>query len=249
MTGSNLIRSWAPRAFSLAAMTMMLPAGLYAQPPTPQMNVMYECMVPYSFKFLSCTGSSANDTCDVLSFYAGHPFQHGKSTYPQVQNLLPRCHLQTPAEAQADARSASAPLPNMAANSGGAGPGGFKVGDTVRVLIDGWQEARVIQVHGASYLVHLPNGVDVSKLWPTEVRRVGKLTADDHAAGQYDRGDRVQVLVNGRWMNGEVRGQNLNMYNIKVAGVDTGFGDDHVDTTPENIRISTTAPPPAAAAK
>ena len=249
MTGSNLIRSWAPRAFSLAAMTMMLPAGLYAQPPTPQMNVMYECMVPYSFKFLSCTGSSANDTCDVLSFYAGHPFQHGKSTYPQVQNLLPRCHLQTPAEAQADARSASAPLPNMAANSGGAGPGGFKVGDTVRVLIDGWQEARVIQVHGASYLVHLPNGVDVSKLWPTEVRRVGKLTADDHAAGQYDRGDRVQVLVNGRWMDGEVRGQNLNMYNIKVAGVDTGFGDDHVDTTPENIRISTTAPPPAAAAK
>jgi hypothetical protein len=83
----------------------------------------------------------------------------------------------------------------------------------------------------------------------SEVRRVGKLTAEDHAAGQYDRGDRVQVLVNGRWMEGEVRGQNLNMYNIKVPGVDTGFGDDHVDTTPENIRISTTAPPPAAAAR
>lgn len=247
MAASRVIRSRARLGLS-AALTLLLPTvSLHAQAPTPQMNVMYECMVPYSFKFLSCTGSSANDTCDVLSFYAGHPFQHGKSTYLQVQNLLPRCHLQTPAEAQADARSESTPLPNMASNPGGAGPGGFKVGDKVRVLIDGWQEAQVLQVHGASYLVHLPNGVDVSKLWPTEVRRLGKLTAEDHAAGQYDRGDRVQVLVNGRWMEGEVRGQNLNMYNIKVPGVDTGFGDDHVDTTPENIRISTSAPPPAAA--
>jgi hypothetical protein len=75
---------------SLAAVLMLLlpTVSLHAQPPTPQMNVMYECMTPYSFKFLSCTGSSANDSCDVLSFYAGHPFQHGKSTYLQVQNLL-----------------------------------------------------------------------------------------------------------------------------------------------------------------
>jgi hypothetical protein len=118
------------------------------------------------------------------------------------------------------------------------------VGDRVRVLIDGWQEATVIQVHGPSYVVHLPNGIDVSKLWPMEVRRVGKLTAEDHAVGQYDLHDRVQVLVNSRWMEGEIRGQNLNMYDIKVPGVDTGFGSDIVNTTPENIRMSTTAPPP-----
>src|SRR5271168_5569529 len=72
---------------------------LYAEVPAPQMNAMYECMGPYSFKFLSCTGKTANDSCDVQSFYSGHPFQRGKSTYPQVLNLLPRCHLQTPAEA------------------------------------------------------------------------------------------------------------------------------------------------------
>ena len=235
------------RGFAGAGAVLALAAlPSHAQSPAPQLNVMYECMVPYSFKFLSCSGSKASDTCDVQSFYAGHPFQRGRSTYPQVLSLLPRCHLQTPAEAQADARSAALPPP-AAANPGGAGPGGFKVGDTVRILSDGWQEAQVIQVHGASYVVHMPNGVEVSKLWPIEVRRVGKLTAEDHAAGQYDRGDRVQVLVNGRWMEGEVRGQNLNMYNIKVAGVDTGFGDDHVDTTPENIRISNTAPPLAPA--
>lgn len=61
--------------------------------------------------------------------------------------------------------------------------------------------------------------------------------------GQYDLHDRVQVLVNGKWMEGEVRGQNLNMYHIKVPGVDTGFGSDVVDTTAENIRMSTTAAP------
>jgi hypothetical protein len=144
------------------------------------------------------------------------------------------------------ARAAAAPAPNPA-NQNGPGPGGFKAGDTVRVLIDGWQEAKVIQVHGRSYVVHLPNGIDVSKLWPMEVRRVGKLTAEDHTMGQYDLHDRVQVLVNGRWMEGEIRGQNLNMYTIKVPGVDTGFGSDSVDTTPENIRMSTAAPPAAPA--
>jgi hypothetical protein len=80
------------------------------------------------------------------------------------------------------------------------------------------------------------------------VHRLGKLTAEDHAAGQYDLHDRVQVLVNGRWMEGEIRGQNnVNMYDIKVPGVDTGFGSDIVNTTSENIRMSTTpAPPPPA---
>jgi len=175
-------------------MQSLMAAGIHAQTPALQMNVIYECMPPYSFKFLSCTGTNATDVCDVQSLMAGHPFQRGKSTYPQVMNMLPRCHLQTPAEAQVDARNAQVPLPNNAANPGGAGAGGFKVGDRVRILSDGWQEAQVIQVHGASYVVHLPNGVDVSKLWPIEVRRIGTLTAEDHAAGQYDKGDRVQVL-------------------------------------------------------
>lgn len=123
------------------------------------------------------------------------------------------------------------------------GNGGFKVGDRVRILSDGWQEGTITQVHGRSYVVHLPNGIEVSKLWPIEVRRLGKLTAEDHAAGQYDLHDRVQVLVNGRWMEGEIRGQNLNMYDIKVPGVDTGFQSDTVNTTPENIRMSSTPAP------
>jgi hypothetical protein len=222
-------------------------ASVLAQATALQFNVVYVCQPPYSFKFLSCAGTNPSDMCDVQSFAGGRPFQRGKSTYQQVMTLLPKCHLQSAAEAQAAARGAAAPGANPAMNQSGPGPGGFKVGDTVRILSDGWQEGKIIQIHGVSYVVHLPNGVDVSKMWPMEVRRVGKLTAEDHAAGQYDLHDRVQVLVNQRWMEGEVRGQNLNMYSIKVPGVDTGFGSDIVDTTPENIRMSTTAPPAAAA--
>ena len=222
-------------------------ASVLAQTPPLQMGVVYECQpAPLGFKFLSCTGTSPNDLCEVQSLNAGRPMQRGKSTYAQVMGVLPKCHLQTPAEAKAEASGAAAPAPVGTQN--GTGPGGFKAGDRVRILADGWQDAQVLQVRGNAYFVQLANGVQVSKIWPSEVRRIGALTAQDHAAGQYDLHDRVQVLVNGRWMEGEVRGQTLNMYHIRVPGVDTGFGSDIVDTTPENIRVSTT-PAPAAPAQ
>jgi hypothetical protein len=238
-------------------------ASVLAQAPALQMNVIYVCTDGQSFKVFSCDNTTG--ACDYQNYKKGQAYQRGEALGVQLTALLPaKCHAQTPAEAQADPHRGEippAPSPFKAraaaggngagaatANQSGAGSGGFKVGDTVRVLIDGWQEATVLEVHGRSYLVHLPSGIDVSKLWPYEVHRLGKLTAEDHAAGQYDLHDRVQVLVNGRWLEGEIRGQNnVNMYDIKVPGVDTGFGSDIVNTTPENIRMSTTpAPPPPA---
>jgi len=244
-----------------------LAAGALAQTPTLQMNVVYVCTDGQSFKVFSC--NDTNGACDYQNYKKGQAYQRGEALRVQLAELIPaKCHAQTPAEAQADPhrgeippvpspfqartsaganRPAAAAATNATSTQAGPGAGGFKVGDTVRVLADGWQEATIIQVHGSSYVVHLPNGVDVAKIWPTEVRRLGKLTAQDHAMGQYDLHDRVQVRVNGKWMEGEVRGQSLNMYHIKVPGVDTGFGSDVVDTTPENIRISTTpAPAPPA---
>ena len=237
-------------------------ASALAQTPALQVNVVYVCKDGQSFKVFSCDNSTG--ACDFQNYKNGQANQRGQALRVQLAALLPaKCHAQTPAEAQADPHRGeipAAPSPfkaRAAAGGNGSGSadansqtggGGFKVGDTVRVLVDGWQEARVTQVHGRSYVVHLPNGIDVSKLWPLEVRRLGKLTAQDHAMGQYDLHDRVQVLVNGRWMEGEIRGQNLNMYDIKVPGVDTGLGSDIVNTTPENIRMTTT-PPPAAPAQ
>jgi len=252
------------RTFSLKLFLLVgLASGALAQTPTLQMNVVYVCTDGQSFKVFSCNDTTG--ACDYQNYKKGQAYQRGEALRVQLAALIPaKCHAQTPAEAQADPHRGEIPLapsPSKARASAGTnrtaavamnaqtglGAGGFKVGDTVRVLSDGWQEATIIQVHGNSYLVRLPNGVDVSKIWPTEVRRLGKLTAEDHALGQYDLHDRVQVRVNGKWMEGEVRGQNLNMYHIKVPGVDTGFGSDVVDTTPENIRMSTTpaSPPPA----
>src|ERR1700733_7041697 len=238
-------------------------ASVLAQTPALEMNVVYVCTDGQSFKVFSCDNTTG--ACDYQNYKKGQAYQRGEALRVQLAALLPaKCHAQTPAEAQADPHRGQippAPSPFRArANAGSdgsgsaaavnsqTGPGGFKVGDTVRVLSDGWQEAKIIQVHGRSYVVHLPNGIDVSKLWPIEVRRLGRLTAEDHAMGQYDLHDRVQVLVNGKWMEGEIRGQNLNMYDIKVPGVDTGFGSDIVNTTPENIRMSST-PAPAAPAQ
>jgi hypothetical protein len=253
------------RTSALVSLFLAMPiASVLAQTPPLQTNVVYVCTDGQSFKVFSCNNTTG--ACDYQNYKKGQAYERGEALRVQLAALLPaKCHAQTPAEAQADphrgeippapspfkarASAGSNSSPSAAAvNSQNSGPGGFKVGDTVRVLIDGWQEAKIVQVHGRSYVIHLPNGIEVSKLWPTEVRRLGKLTAGDHAAGQYDLHDRVQVLVNGKWMEGEIRGQNLNMYDIKVPGVDTGLGSDIVNTTPENIRMSTT-PAPAAPAQ
>ena len=223
-------------------------AAAFAQTTTLEMNVIYVCpSIQASMKVYSCEGPAANNWCDVQTASPGRGNARGKSTRQQVMALLQLCRRPTAQEEQAAARMNNNPGGAPAAGAA-SGPGGFKVGDTVRVLIDGWGEARVIGINGNSFRVRLPNGIEVSKMWPYEIHRVGTLTAADHAAGQYDLHDRVQVLVNGKWMEGEVRGQRDNMYDIKVPGVDTGFGSDVVNTTANNIRMST-APPPAAAAR
>src|SRR5215472_14243 len=184
----------------------------------------------------SCTGTGPGDTCDVQTTPQGRPSMRGKSTRQQVMTLFALCQL-----------PAGAPGGPGAPAQAQASPGGFKVGDRVRVLASGWQEATILQIRGRSYYVRLSNGIEVSKDWPTEVRRLGALTAADHAAGQYDAHDRVQVNINGRCAEGTIQGQQGNMYEIKVPGYHGDFDTDLYSTTPENIRMSTTpAPPPPA---
>jgi len=232
------------RFSTLKNLVFAIPVAVLAQTADLKMGVVYQCpAVQATMEVFSCTGPAATDSCDVQTAPQGRPAMRGKSTRQQVMALLGICHLQTPAEAQGAARGSPAAVPVQTQ----AGPGGFKVGDTVRILSVGWQNAKVLQVRGNSYFVQLENGIQVSKSWPTEVRRLGKLTAEDHAVGQYDAHDRVQVMISGQWREGEILGQNLNMYNIKVPGFHGDFDTDNYSTTPENIRMSTTpAPPPPA---
>ncbi len=232
---------------TLRTVILAISTAVLAQTADLKMGVTYQCpSVHATMVVYSCTGSAAADTCDVQTAPQGRSSMRGKSTHQQVMALLAICHPQTPDEAKAVARGGSAPS-NGSAVQGQAGAGGFKVGDKVRVLSSGWQDATVLQIHGRSYFVRLSNGIEVSKDWPTEVRRIGALTAADHAAGQYDAHERVQVNINGRWAEGTIQGQQGNMYEIKVPGFHGDFGTDLYSTTPENIRMSTTpAPPPPA---
>jgi hypothetical protein len=114
----------------------------------------------------------------------------------------------------------------------------IKVGDSVEVVTGfGWTPAQVIAIQGNDYRV-LVNGIQVTKTYPAEVRRVGAATAQDHAAGQYRLGDRVQVNVNGQWMEGKI---------VTEMGMDyqVQFGNQTVWAGPQNLRAST-APAPSA---
>jgi hypothetical protein len=220
------------KSFLWMATLSLLPA----QTPTLQMGVVYICpSVQAVMKVFSCAGSAATDMCDVQTAN-GRGNMRGKSTRQQVTSLLPLCHPQTEAEAAAAAKAAAgAPAP---ASGPATGAGGFKVGDEVEVLTaGGWMDAKITQVNGSLYSVHAANGGDARKSYPTELRRLGKLTAEDHANGQWELHDKVQVTVQGKVMEGEISGYNGNDFDVRVAG-------GTVHTTAQNLRMST-APPPA----
>src|SRR5579863_7485690 len=140
------------RSFFLRCLLLAVPmASPLAQTPALQMNVVYVCTDGQSFKIFSCNDTTG--ACDYQNYKKGQAFQRGEALRVQLAALLPaKCHAQTPAEAQADPHRGEippAPSPFKArasatsngsgssatANSeAGPGVGGFKVGDTVRVL-------------------------------------------------------------------------------------------------------------------
>src|ERR1051325_7096192 len=97
-----------------------------------------------------------------------------------------------------------------------AGSNGINVGDTVEVVTaQGWTLARVVAVNGNQYKVRV-GAYDVTKTYPGEVRRQGRLTAQDHAAGQYRAGERVQVMFVGRWVESKIHTEMGREYQVDV---------------------------------
>jgi len=236
--------------------------SVLAQAPALQMNVVYVCTDGQSFKVFSCTGVEDNAACDFQNYKNGQAFRRGQALRKQLSDLIPaKCHAQTAAEAQADPHRGEIPAPSAqrpaaaatqraapAATTpqapiqggNGAGLGGFRVGDTVRInTAFGWMNAKVMQVNGANYFVHADNGADVWKPYPSEVRRIGPLNAEDHAHGLYDLHDRVQVLYQGQWVDSEVITTFAlgDRYEVTLPGNQTGYA------TPQQLRFVSVAPP------
>lgn len=117
---------------------------------------------------------------------------------------------------------------------------GIKVGDAVEVVTGfGWTPAKVVAINGNSYRV-LVQGIQVTKDYPTEVRRIGAATAQDHANGQYKLGDRVQVNFEGRWIDSKVITTLGMEYQVELPGNRTAW------VNPQNLRPSAAAPAAAA---
>lgn len=224
-----------------------------AQAADLQFNVIYQCAPSLSAKIFSCTGKEPTASCDLQNYRDGKPTQRGMLMRQPLVVGLQKCHLQTPDEAKAHpagpdlpanaaggANRAPSSNPNAAAaaNPNQAGAGGFKVGDTVRVPLG---EGKILQVRGREYFVRNSNGVEIWMSYPEQIRRIGKLTAQDHALGQYHAHDYVQVLVEGKWVEGEVIRQSDNVYTMKLAR------GNEVDTSAQFMHAST-APPPVAKA-
>ena len=108
------------------------------------------------------------------------------------------------------------------AQARGAAPtdaNGFKVGDTVQVdTALGWFDAQIVSAIGNEYRVRVATGTIVSKTYPNELHRKGAYTDRDRAVGLYDLHDRVQVNVQGRWIDGEVITTRGLEYEVQLPG-------------------------------
>ena len=225
----------AARIVGIVLIGVALPALLVGQAQL-QFGVFYSCPGGTRFKVFSCAGSEPGSACDIQTFSGTRSLSRGPAPRGQVIGLLPSCHLQTAAEEKALASRApeQAAAPQTASN-------GIKVGDSVEVLTGfGWTPARVVAIQGNNYRVNT-NGTQVTKTYPAEVRRIGGATAQDHAAGQYRLGDRVQVNVNGQWMEGKIVLEYGMEYQVQ-------FGNRTVWAGPKDLRPAS-APAPAAAGK
>lgn len=112
------------------------------------------------------------------------------------------------------------------ADASPADANGFKVGDRVQVLTAfGWTDATILTASGGNYRVHTQAGANVTKTYPAELRRIGPPTLNDKKAGQYTLHDKVQVNVNGTWMDGEIV-TTLGMdYQVQVSGNRTAWAN------------------------
>ena len=192
-----------------------LTTAALAQTPALQMGAMYQCAPTQVLKLLSCNA----DTCDVQVYVDGKPAQRVQPNRQKLTALLAPCHIQTPQDAQAQARVANQLDPN-----------GFKVGDTVQInTAFGWTSGRITAIAGNNYRVNA-QGIEVTKTYPAELHRTGPLNDRDHAAGLYDLHDRVQVNVDGRWVESEVVVTQGMEYQVKLPGNRVAWAK------PENLR-------------
>jgi hypothetical protein len=152
--------SWFLRV--IAGSVMLGSAVLRAQTKPLQLNVVYDCS-PGSqrMKILSCAGDGDDAMCEVQSYTRAELGPRRKATRKELTSNLKYCHVQTPAEAKADA-AAPGSRPARAAGQSrllpqkAAAEGPYKAGEHIQVLFEGsWVDCKIEVTRGSDYMVSL----------------------------------------------------------------------------------------------
>jgi hypothetical protein len=159
-------------------------------------------------RVLSCAGPNPTDACEAELRLPGQQAQRGPITRQQLGGLLASCGPADGAGGNAPAGAATEPDRN-----------GFKIGDEVRAATaGGWYRATILQRNGDSYRVRFNASAEAWKTYPIELRRNGPLNDVDRARGLFDMNEKVQVNVEGKWVDGKVVGEMGMDYNVEIPG-------------------------------
>src|SRR5215468_4967804 len=208
-----------PRIRSVALVALLaVPMQLLAQ--EPQIGNLYKCANGQSgLKVTKCSGGNP-DVCDVELYRDGKLLNTVQLPKANLGDLMRICQGSAPPAAAAPG----------AANSGQADANGFRIGDEVRAATaGGWYVGKILRANGDSYFVRV-GGADVWKTYPTELRRVGPLNDQDKARGLFEVGEKVQVNLEGRWVDSKIVTEMGMEYQVELPGNRTGW------TTAQNLR-------------
>jgi hypothetical protein len=176
--------------------------------PELKLGVVYQCTGDARLRVFSCAGPNPTDACEAELRLPGQPAQRGPITRQQLGVLLASC---------GTGDGAAGNPPDAAANE--PDRNGFKIGDEVRAATaGGWYQAKIVQRNGDSYRVRFNASTEAWKTYPAELRRSGPLNDVDRARGLFDMKERVQVNVEGKWVDGVVVGEMGMDYNVEIPG-------------------------------
>ena len=213
------------RAFHLElTCVVMLTAGACfstAHAQQPHIGQQYQCTDGRTaIKVMQCSSGNA-PVCDLAVYENGVAQPGIRLSLTAVNDLLRLCLGNGAVQQQVPGS-----LPAAASGkSEGPDSNGFKIGETVNAATaGGWYDAVILRANGNSYFVRFGPSIEVWKNYPTELRRMGPLTDVDRANGLFALHEKVQVNVEGRWVEGEIITEMGMEYQVELSGNRTAWG-------------------------
>ena len=196
-------------------MTLIAKAGISgAHAHEPHDGEPYQCTDRHmSLKIIHCSNGNPA-LCDVQRYKDGVAEPLVRVPSGNANELLRQCIGSGARQAGSISHSADASPAARIVDANG-----FRIGDSVSVIAAGGAyPATVLRADGSSYLVRPGPGIEVWKIYPKELRRIGALTEIDKAHGLFALHETVEVYVEGDWIEGEIIAEMGMEYEIALPG-------------------------------